>query len=192
MKFTKFLLLNFLAFTLVVGAYAQGNNENEQHTPANFQKTVNDNRSTIDKSNGNSLSTANKKEKANPHARETVSSTEKNPKLATAVPATKMDQTAPLKSISYSLNNDNSTLTNLLNLIELKERANQEINASLLSTKSYATLIQDINTLRTDFDQYVNQKGFQNCSTSEQSYYLSFLKEEGKMDQYQSAIKQIK
>lgn len=113
-------------------------------------------------------------------------------KLAKPKPATKTTSQVVIKKIKYSLDNGKGTLYNLITLIEFKERINEPQNSHLTSTPEYQTLLKDIISLRTEFDEYVISKGIKNCSTSEQNHYLAFLKEEGKEAEYQEAISNLK
>jgi len=113
-------------------------------------------------------------------------------KVAKPKPATKTTSQVVIKKIKYSLDNGKGTLYNLITLIEFKERINEPQNSHLTSTPEYQTLLEDIVSLRTEFDEYVISKGIQNCSTSEQNHYLAFLKEEGKDNEYQEAISKLK
>lgn len=113
-------------------------------------------------------------------------------KAAVLKPATRTTSKKAITEINYSLNNHNSTISNLLMLIEIKEKVNESGNSSLLNSKEYQQLLSDINSLRKDFNSSVESKGIENCSTLEQSHYLAFLKEEGKDEAYQEAMKQLK
>jgi len=119
------------------------------------------------------------------------SSKETTNHLSPSQPATRTNSKQTLSKIDYKIDNKISTLDNLLNLIEIKEKVN-ETNSSLKNTSDYSKLTSDINTLRSTFDSYVEKKGIANCSTKEQSYYLAFLKEDGKEKAYLEAIKKTK
>lgn len=108
------------------------------------------------------------------------------------VPATRTTEKNEITSINYSLQNNNSALTNLLNLIEIKEKVNDSNNDVLKQSSEYQQLLSDITSLRSDFDNQVESKGIENCSTTEQSYYLAFLKEEGNEKAYTKAMNKLK
>lgn len=108
------------------------------------------------------------------------------------VPATRTTEKNEITSINYSLQNNNSALTNLLNLIEIKEKVNDSNNDALKQSLEYQQLLSDITSLRSDFDNQVESKGIENCSTTEQSYYLAFLKEEGNEKAYTKAMNKLK
>lgn len=128
--------------------------------------------------------------KANPYHKTTNSVTSDN--VAKPKPATRTNSINRIEKIEYSLDNNNSTLANLLNLIEIKERVNQSGSKNLLNSAEYIKLIDDISKLRNEFDNYVESAGIENCSTLEQSHYLAFLKEEGKEEAYQNAMAKLK
>lgn len=136
------------------------------------------------------ISKSEPKELADPSQRVIKTSSEKN--YAVPTPAKRMGEKEPLSKIDYSLDNNNSTLANLLMLIEIKERVNQEQNEDLLKSDSYSKLNNDISSLRVQFNQYVNSTGLENCSKTEQSHYLAFLKEEGREEEYSKAMSKIK
>ncbi|MCB9188358.1 MAG: hypothetical protein H6599_03645 [Flavobacteriales bacterium] len=129
-------------------------------------------------------------QKANPYHKTTDPVSSNN--LAQPKPATRTTSVIQIEKIEYSLDNNNSSLTNLLSLIELKERVNQSGNLELLESSEYSTLLADISKLRTEFDNHVESTGIENCSTSEQSHYLAFLKEEGKEEAYKNAMAKLK
>lgn len=126
----------------------------------------------------------------NPNEKVVVKGT--NDHLSPSKPATRTNTAKDIKSINYSLENQNGTLWNLLNLIEIKEKVNQSSNSNLLGSSEYNQLLNDISMLRNEFDNYVESKGIENCNSSEQSHYLAFLKEEGSEEAYKNAIKNLK
>jgi hypothetical protein len=106
--------------------------------------------------------------------------------LSPSKPATKISEHESITEVVYSISGDVGDLDNLLNLVEYKFKVNDAANAQALqSSLNYSNLLRDINTLRQQFNDRVITSGFENCSSREQNYFLSFLKEENRMDEYQ-------
>jgi hypothetical protein len=113
--------------------------------------------------------------------------------LSPSKPATRIDEPVKINAVNYVKDDQISDLDNLLNLIEVKTTVNLADNASeLKSTKEYSQLLIDITTYRTKFDNAVLAKSIENCNTREQNFFLAFLKEEGKMDDYNYFLSKIK
>jgi hypothetical protein len=177
------------SFMLSINAQTEESpNSSGQHT---FTKRIEAGNTASKQSGTPSVSKEKSDNLANPADR-TNNNSDGTSHLSTPVPATKTTSNVVISEIKYSLDNKNSTLTNLLNLIEIKEKVNESNNSSLLNSSEYDQLLSDIETLRSKFDQYVESKGINQCSTTEQSYYLAFLKEEGKEDEYNEAIQELK
>lgn len=179
-----------LMSSIITVTYGQGEGEDQNNHSTKLVKRIDPGSSTVGGSSSpqKTISAPEPKELTAPSDR--VNNGTKV-KLDKPVPATKSSSSVEISEIEYSLEN-NSTLTNLLNLIEIKEKVNLSTNPSLKSSNSYQVLTQDIETLRSDFDDYVESKGIENCSTTEQSHYLAFLKEEGNDKAYSKAIQKLK
>lgn len=173
---------------LVSKVNAQSENESPNAFPTLQQKI--DSENSIEKETQNkSITKEHSFTAADPNNRS-------NPGVTTNYsPSTKATRTSAqveMTEIKYTLNNSNGVLSNLLNLNEIKEKANNSANSTLLNSVEYKQLLKDISKLRTEFDSYVASKGIENCSTLEQSHYLAFLKEEGKEEAYQNAMAKLK
>ncbi len=107
-------------------------------------------------------------------------------------PATKTNSRKIKTIISDLVNTNDSNLNNLLNLIEEKQKVNELGSEKLKSSNEYDLLLKNISTYKSKFITEVNSKGISNCSTREQNYFLSFLKEEGKKSEYQKYSTQLK
>jgi hypothetical protein len=106
--------------------------------------------------------------------------------LSPSKPATRVNTNSSIQEVNYTLDNTVSDLDNLLNLMEYKFKINDAPNAkNLQESDKYASLITDIQVLRDQFNKRVISTGFENCSTRDQNYFLSFLKEENRMEEYQ-------
>jgi hypothetical protein len=107
-------------------------------------------------------------------------------------PATKSTSEVTVSSAKYVPNTSISTLDNLLEMIELKDNVNDSPNSATLKTSAdYAELQSNINTYRSNFENHINSQGFENCSTREQNYYLSFLKDENRMEEYNLCLSKL-
>lgn len=106
-------------------------------------------------------------------------------------PATKSSGNKKITSIEYQVNSQDSDLSTLLNLVEIKQKVN-ETSPELKDSQAYSTLENDIIEYKAKFNKEVETKQLKNCSKIEQSYYLAFLKEDGKMDEYATAVQEIK
>ncbi len=177
-----------LLSSLTISLHAQKENKTNLGN-SSFSKRIEPTPSTDKTTSKESVSKQKSEDLANPEER--VAKTSSN-KLSTPTPATKTSSSHKMTSIEYSLDNNNSALTNLLNLIEIKEKVNQPENENLTGSDQYKTLLKDIASLRSEFDAYVEAKGIENCSSTEKSYYLAFLKEEGNEEAYQEAMKNLK
>lgn len=109
-----------------------------------------------------------------------------------SVPATKKVANSPKNSIQINNNPNIPIIDNLVTLIEEKKAVNESNNQTLLNSSDYQMLNNLIQQERTKFDIYVSDKGIENCSLKEQNYFLSFLKEEGREQEYLDNINKIK
>lgn len=107
-------------------------------------------------------------------------------------PATKNTSGVTVSSAKYVPNTSLSTLDNLLEMIELKDKVNDSPNSATLKTSAdYTELQSNINIYRANFENHINSQGFENCSTREQNYYLSFLKDENRMEEYNLCLSKL-
>ncbi len=107
-------------------------------------------------------------------------------------PATKTNETISVSSAKYIPNTSMSILDNLIEMLELKDKVNDSPNsASLKSSADYLELQSNINVYRTNFENHINSIGFENCSTKEQNYYLSYLKNENRMVEYNLCLSKL-
>jgi hypothetical protein len=109
-----------------------------------------------------------------------------------SVPATKKVANSTKNSIQINNNPNIPIIDNLVSLIEEKKAVNESNNQTLLNSSDYQSLNNLIQQERAKFDIYVSDKGIENCSIKEQNYYLSFLKEEGREQEYLDNINKIK
>ena len=119
------------------------------------------------------------------------SSSSVDKKFSEPVKATRMSENQVKSSITIDIIESRSHLDNLLVLIEEKENVNK-FGPNLKSSLDYKNLISAISTYKNKFNSHVENTGIQNCSIKERNYYLAFLKEEGKEDEYKVAISKIK
>jgi len=111
--------------------------------------------------------------------------------LAIPIKATRNTETIVKNEVIIAIDPSKSDLDNTLSLIEEKENVNK-YNPSLMETAKYKELLSEISVYKNRFNNSVKAKGIENCSTKEQNYFLAFLKEEGKEDEYKSSISKIK
>ncbi len=111
-----------------------------------------------------------------------------------SVPATKktVNSSNTKNNIDLSINPNLTIIDNLERLIEEKKEVNESYNSTLLNSSDYQTLNNLIIQEKSKFNDYVEGKGIENCSIKEQNYYLSFLKEEGREQEYLLNINKLK
>jgi hypothetical protein len=191
--------LSFFFFSAVTNAQTSTNNEMNvpsdsiKKTQKNVQisKRVNPNQPTNGlTTNTPTLTPANTVDVTK---RSTGNASEGASNQAFPKPATKIDESVVISSAKFIPNQSLSTLDNLLNIIEFKNNINDASNsASLKSTADYSELESNIVLFRSNFENHINSQGFENCSTREQNYYLSFLKDEDRMEEYNLFLSKIK
>ncbi len=191
--------LSFFLFSAVTNAQTSTNNEMNvpsdsiKKTQKNVQisKRVSPNQSSINTQTNtpilNSTSTSDVSKRTTGVVND-ASSNQTFPK-----PATKINESVVISSAKFIPNQSLSSLDNLLNMIEFKNNINDASNsASLKSTADYSELESNIVLYRSNFENHINSQGFENCSTREQNYYLSFLKDEDRMEEYNLFLSKIK
>jgi hypothetical protein len=113
--------------------------------------------------------------------------------FAKAVPVTYVGDEKKMTEVNYTIDPQQSNFENLKSMIDLRNKVHASDNHAVLTqTPKYNQLISDITTYRAKFDADVNKKGFENCSTKEQSLFLSFLKQEGKQEEYKMYSSKLK
>lgn len=113
--------------------------------------------------------------------------------FAKPVPVTYVGDEKKMTEVIYAIDSNESNFDNLTNLIDMRNKVHASDNhVTLIQTEKYNQLLSDITTYRTKFDTDVNKKGFENCSKREQSLFLSFLKQEGKQEDYKAYISKLK
>jgi hypothetical protein len=191
--------LSFFFFSAVTNAQTSTNNEMNvpsdsiKKTQKNVQisKRVNPNQPT--NSLTTNTSTLTPAYTVDVTKRSTANASEETSNSAFPKPATKIDESVVITSAKFIPNQSLSTLDNLLNMIEFKNNINDASNsASLKSTADYSELESNIVLFRSNFENHINSQGFENCSTREQNYYLSFLKDEDRMEEYNLFLSKIK
>lgn len=189
MQIIRPIALGALCF-LATSVLAQ-NSEDDKNNNSGMSKRIENYSEDKNKTNSTEVTPTNSSEKANPYNRVNATEDQSARKFSPSTPATKTNSNNKITEIKYVLENSNPTIVNLLNLLEIKQRINDENNQVLLNSNEYKTLLTDISKLRLQFDNEVKSKGLKNCSKIEQSYYLSFLKEENRIEEYQSAINEL-
>ena len=108
-------------------------------------------------------------------------------------PVTYVGDEKNITSVDYAIDSQQSNFDNLTNMIDVRDKVHASNNyATLTQTANYNKLLADITTYRAKFNADVNKKGFENCSKREQSLFLSFLKEEGKKEEYTMYMNKLK
>ena len=191
--------LSFLLFSAVTNAQSTSNNETNvvsdsiRKPQKNIQisKRVSPNQPANSSStNTPTLTPANTVDVTK---RSTGNSNEGTSNSAFPKPATKIDESVVITSAKFIPNQSLSTLDNLLNMIEFKNTINDASNSSSLkSTADYSELESNIVLYRSNFENQISSQGFENCSTREQNIYLSFLKDEDRMEEYNLCLSKIK
>jgi hypothetical protein len=191
--------LSFFFFSAVTNAQTSTNNEMNvpsdsiKKTQKNVQisKRVNPNQPTNGlTTNTPTLTPANTVDVTK---RSTGNASEGASNQAFPKPATKIDESVVISSAKFIPYQSLSGLDNLLNMIEFKNNINDASNsASLKSTADYFELESNIVLFRSNFENHINSQGFENCSTREQNHYLSFLKDEDRMEEYNLFLSKIK
>lgn len=191
--------LSFFLFSAVTNAQTSTNNE--MNVPSDsirkpqkniqISKRVSPNQSSINTQTNtpilNSTSTSDVSKRTTGVVND-ASSNQTFPK-----PATKINESVVISSAKFIPNHSLSALDNLLNMIEFKNNINDASNsASLKSTADYSELESNIVLYRSNFENHINSQGFENCTTREQNYYLSFLKDEDRMEEYNLCLSKIK
>lgn len=98
------------------------------------------------------------------------------------------------KSVDNTVANKNNSLLQELYSIE-DERNSIEKNNSLSSSERNDRINEinsSYNIKKAEFMNYVNSKGFSTVSKQEQSYFLSILKSDNKMSEYNKYVELIK
>ena len=121
----------------------------------------------------------------------TINSAEEENNLSQPIPATRINEKPVLTEVNYMPNSKLSTLDNLLNFIEEKEKINMH-GTSLIGSADYKKLIGNIDTYKSDFNNYVESKGIENCTIQERNHYLAFLKEDGNETKYLENVSKLK
>lgn len=98
------------------------------------------------------------------------------------------------KSVDNSVSNKNNSL--LQELYSIEDQRNSIEKNNSLSTSERNNRINEINSSynikKAEFMNYVNSKGFSTVSKQEQSYFLSILKSDNNMTEYNKYIELIK
>jgi hypothetical protein len=191
--------LSFFLFSAVTNAQSTSNNESNVASDSirkpqkNIQisKRVSPNQPTNSSStNTPTLTPANTVDVTK---RSTGNVSEGTSNSAFPKPATKIDESVVITSAKFIPNQSLSTLDNLLNMIEFKNSINDASNSSSLkSTADYSELESNIVLYRSNFENQITSQGFENCSTREQNHYLSILKDEDRMEEYNLCLSKIK
>jgi len=189
----KKILLSLFVLTAigVVNSYGQDTEVEVNKAEAVLSKRIKTN--TI-KANNSDQKRTHHKEKSAPfdiQKKKSVANQEGGTNYSASKPATRTSEVKYLSSIEYSIDPSKSDLSNLLSLTELKQEINQT-SPALLNTPEYSKLEKDIEDLKSEFNNRVQSQGVKNCSILEQSHYLAFLKEDGKMEEYSTIIQELK
>lgn len=113
--------------------------------------------------------------------------------FAKPVPVTYVGDEKKMTEVSYTIDAQQSNFDNLSNMIDKRNKVHSSDNhAVLLQTPKYNQLLSDITSYRAKFNDDVNKKGFENCSKREQSLFLSFLKQDGKKEEYTTYMNKLK
>lgn len=189
----KFFYSSLLVITFSTVTFAQevaSDTIKRKTNTVQIAKRVDKNSSSISQENGNPVveptSTVDVSQRSKGTSVPTLTTSE-YPK-----PATKTDQANSVSSAKYIPNSSLSTLDNLLEMYELKNKVNDATNSiSLKTTSDYSELLSNIVLYRSNFENHISSKGFENCSTREQNYYLSFLKDENRMEEYNLCLSKL-
>lgn len=113
--------------------------------------------------------------------------------VSTAVPVTYVGEEKKMTEVNYTIDAQQSNFDNLINMIDMRNKVHSSDNhAVLIQTPKYNQLLSDITSYRAKFNDDVNKKGFENCSKREQSLFLSFLKQDGKKEEYTTYMNKLK
>jgi hypothetical protein len=108
-------------------------------------------------------------------------------------PATKTNEKIVIPSARYTPNSSETILDNLLAMLDLKNNIDVAPNRlDLKNTSDYKELTSNIVLYRRKFENHIQSNGFENCSLKEQNYFLSFLKDEDRMEEYNAYLSKIK
>lgn len=107
-------------------------------------------------------------------------------------PATKTNEKIVIHSARYTPNSSETILDNLLAMLDLKNNIDVAPNRlDLKNTSDYKELTSNIVLYRRKFENHIQSNGFENCSLREQNYFLSFLKDEDRMEEYNAYLSKI-